>query len=86
MNGVTGTVASDAVLTVRRAGDRQQEFFRLKMTNVSVVSYQISDGSEEPTESVVLHFDSMHGEYFRQDDKGNLVTTPIVFDISGVCN
>jgi len=86
MNSVTGVVATEGVLTLRKAGGEQQEFLTLKMTNVSVASYQISGSSEVPTESVLLHFESMHGEYTRVDERG-LPRPPIVFDISGrVCN
>lgn len=88
MNAVAGTVASDAVLTVRRAGDQQQEFLTLKMTNVSIVSYQISEtaGGTAPGETYLLHFDTLHGEYRRQGPRGELLPTPIVFDIAGSCN
>jgi type VI secretion system secreted protein Hcp len=85
MNSITGTVAANAVMTLRRAGDRQQEFATLTMTNVTVVADQISESTEDPLESVVLHFTSMHGEYRSQDAQGNL-TAPITFDISGACS
>jgi len=85
MNSVTGTIAANGVLTLRRAGDVQLEFLTLTMTNVSVAAVQISESSEEPVESVVLHFTSMHGEYIRQGPTG-VGGAPIVFDISGACN
>jgi type VI secretion system secreted protein Hcp len=85
INSILGTIATDGVLTVRRAGDRQQQFLSLTMTNVSVVADQIAESIEEPLESVVLHFTSMHGEYRPQTATGDL-GTPITFDISGACS
>ncbi len=67
MNAVLGEVAQTAVLTVVRPGshESQQEFLKLTMENVTVVSFQISgsDGSPIPTEAVTLHFESIKGEY-----------------------
>jgi type VI secretion system secreted protein Hcp len=86
LNSVAGVVAPEAVLTMRRSGKGQQEFLVLKMTNVTVVSYQISSSGESPIETFVLRFESMRGEYFRQKADGTL-DTPIIFDVSGgVCN
>jgi len=84
MNSVTGEVAQDAVLTVRKAGRDQQEFLTLTMKNVTVVSFQLSgsDGSGPPTESVSLHFDSMTGAYRRQKPDGTLEPA-ITWDITG---
>jgi len=85
MNSITGAIAADGVLTVRRAGDMQQQFLTLTMANVSVVADQISESDQEPIESVVLHFTSMHGEY-RPVTATGAFGAPIVFDISGACN
>jgi type VI secretion system secreted protein Hcp len=86
LNSVTGVVAAEAVLTMRRSGHPAFDPLTLKMTNVTVVSYQISGSGEWPTESFVLRFESMRGEYLRQKPDGSL-DTPITFDIGGgVCN
>jgi type VI secretion system secreted protein Hcp len=85
MNSITATIAANGVITLRRAGDVQEQFLTLTMTNVSVVAVQIAESSEEPTESVTLHFTSMHGEYRKQIGPG-VLSAPIVFDISGACN
>ena len=86
MNGVVGEVAQTAVLTVLKPGDKeqQQEFLKLTMKNVTVVSFQISgsEGDSLPTESVTLHFESMQGEYRKQRPDGTL-DTPILWDITG---
>lgn len=75
-NGILGNVAPTAVLMLTRGGEegQEQEFLKLTMKNVTVVSFQVSasDGGGLPTESVSLHFESMTGEYRQQDVKGGL--------------
>jgi len=86
MMSVTGGVASDATLTVRRSGETPSNILVLKLTNVSVPSYQ-TGGTEEGNsliEHLTLHFDSLLGEYrpIGPDGKpGNAVT----FNVSGAC-
>jgi type VI secretion system secreted protein Hcp len=84
MNGATGVVAPEAVLTMRRAGPTPIEFLTLTMTNVTVTSYSTggSGGEDRLTENVVLHFASLRGEYRRQKPDGS-ADTPIVFNITG---
>lgn len=85
MNSVTGEVAQNAVMTVRKAGGDQSEFLTLTMKNVTVVSFQASgsDGGGLPTESLTLHFESMQGAYRRQKPDGTLESSPITWDITG---
>jgi type VI secretion system secreted protein Hcp len=82
LNSVAGTVAPEAVLTMRKSGDAPLEFLVLRMTNVTVVSYQISASSERPIESVALHFESMKGEYRRQKADGT-GEPPVFFEVGG---
>jgi type VI secretion system secreted protein Hcp len=82
LNSVTGEVAPEAVLTMRKAGESPLEFLILRMTNVTVASYQISASSELPTESFVLHFESIKGEYRRQKEDGS-AEAPIFFEVGG---
>ena len=85
MNSVTGEVAQEAVLTVRKSGGDQQEFLTLTMKNVTVVSFQLSgsDGSGQlPTEQVSLHFETMTGAYRKQKPDGSLEPA-ITWDITG---
>jgi type VI secretion system secreted protein Hcp len=82
LNSVTGVVTPEAVLTMRKAGESPLEFLILRMSNVRVVSYQISASSEVPVESLVLHFESMRGEYRRQKADGS-AEAPIFFDVGG---
>jgi type VI secretion system secreted protein Hcp len=84
MNGVTGVVVPEAILTMRRAGGTPIEFLILKMTNVSVAAYSTggSGGEDRLTENVTLHFESMRGEYRRQNANG-IPGTPVVFEVVG---
>lgn len=86
MMGVLGQVSPEATLTVRKSGDNPSDFFILKMTNVSISSYQTggSEGENQLTESVVLHFDQLKGEYRQQKADGSF-GSPILFDVSGAC-
>jgi len=83
MDGMLGQVVPTAVLVVRKAGEGQQEYFRMTMRNVSVAAYNTGgSGEERLTENVVLHFESMQGQYQQQKPDGTL-GAPIVWDISG---
>ena len=75
-------MAPEAVLTMRKAGEKPLEFLTLKMTNVTVVSYQISGSSETPIENFVLRFASLKDEYRRQKPDGTS-EAPIFFDVGG---
>lgn len=87
LNSVTGAVAPEAVLTMRKDGPSQIEFLVLTMTNVTVVSYSTggSGGEDRLTESLALRFQSMKGEYRRQKPDGS-ADAPVVFEVGGgVC-
>jgi type VI secretion system secreted protein Hcp len=72
------------VLTVRRAGDTPFDFLKMTMRNVIVSSYSTggSGGEDRLTENVVLHFDSLEGQYQKQNDKGGAEGEPIVWLVS----
>jgi len=67
-----GSHIADAILTCRKAGDKQQEYMQYKFYDLLISSYQTSASSEEPTESVSFNFSKMEMEYKEQDSKGNL--------------
>jgi type VI secretion system secreted protein Hcp len=67
-----GSHVPDAVLTCRKAGDKQQEYMSYKFYDLLISSYQTSASSEEPTESISFNFSKMEMEYKEQDSKGNL--------------
>ena len=88
MLGVTGDVVPDAKLTVRSSGENAAEYLILQMTNVSVPSFQTGGSAGQDsklTEQVVLHFESMKGEYRRQNPDGSFAGPPIYFEVSGAC-
>jgi type VI secretion system secreted protein Hcp len=67
-----GSHIPDAILTCRKAGDKQQEYMTYKFYDLLISSYQTSASSEEPTESVSFNFSKMEMEYKEQDAKGNV--------------
>jgi len=67
-----GTHIEDAILTARKAGDKQQEYMTYKFYDLLISSYQTSASSEEPVESVSFNFSKMEMEYKEQDAKGGL--------------
>ena len=72
---VTGTHIGSAVLSVRKAGQGQQDYLVITMKEVLVssVSQQQSsfgDGSVVPAEALSLNFASMTFSYIGQDDAG----------------
>ena len=87
MMGVTGEVVPEAVLTMRKSGgDKPFEFLTLRMSNVSVSSYQTSGFGEFDLlrENLVLHFESIKGEYKTQKPDGNPGES-VPFDVAGTC-
>ena len=61
-----------------------KKYFKITMRNVSVASYQTgaSGGEDRIAETVVLHFESMQGQYQKQKPDGSL-DAPITWDIAG---
>jgi type VI secretion system secreted protein Hcp len=86
--GVTGDIAKEATLTVRKSGGKeQQDFLVIKMTDVMVTSYQTGGNalSEAPLmDQLTLHFSSIEGEYKQQRPDGTL-GDPIRFRADGTC-
>ena len=70
----TGSHIKDATLTCRKAGEKQQEYFIVKMTDVLVSSYQTggSGGDIVPVDQISLNFAKIEWEYKPQDAKGTL--------------
>ena len=86
MLGVNGAVIPQGTLTVEAGGPNATEILTLTLTNVSVQSYEIaaSDGQGLPAESVVLRFESLHGEY-QPMSNGKPTGQTVDFDVSGSC-
>lgn len=79
----TGEHIASAILTCRKAGKDQQEFYKLTLTNVLVASYTTASSLEtidpnaergipEPTDRVQLAFGKIECEYRAQKADGSL--------------
>lgn len=62
----------EALLTIRKAGEKPLEYYKVKMENliVSSVSTGGSGGEDRLTENVTLNFAKVEFEYKEQTDKG----------------
>lgn len=82
----TGEHIKNAVLTVRKAGKDQQEYYTIKMTDliVSGVTNLGTDG-EVPSEQVSLNFSTIEFTYKEQKQDGSLGgTTKFGWDLKKV--
>ncbi|MCC6859254.1 MAG: type VI secretion system tube protein Hcp [Bryobacterales bacterium] len=70
----SGEHIKNALLTARKAGKEQQEYYKLKLTDVLVSSYQTGgSGAEEiPTETIAFNFSKYEIEYHEQKPDGTL--------------
>ena len=71
----TGEHIKDATLTCRKAGKDQQEFLKIKMTDLLVSSFQTGgSGHSEiiPTDQISLNFSKIEFEYKEQKPDGSL--------------
>jgi type VI secretion system secreted protein Hcp len=68
-----GEHKANVVLTCRRAGGTQQNYYQLKLSQVLVSSYQVSGGGGDslPIESLSLNFAKLECTYWGQDEKGS---------------
>jgi type VI secretion system secreted protein Hcp len=74
-----GSHIASALLTCRKAGKTQQEYLKIKFTDLLVSSYQTggSSGSEVPTESISFNFSKIEITYAHQKPDGSL-DSPVV--------
>jgi type VI secretion system secreted protein Hcp len=70
----SGKHHKSAVLTARKAGDKQAEFLTISLSDILVSSYQTggSEGEVVPTDSVSLNFSKIQVEYKQQKPDGSL--------------
>lgn len=70
----SGSHIKEGLLTVRKAGGDQQEYLKIKLTDILVSSYQVgaSHGSEVPTDQFSLNFSKIEYSYAPQNAKGQL--------------
>lgn len=74
-----------ALLTVRKAGEKPVEYIKIKFTQVLVTSISTggSGGEDRLTENVTLNFAKVHLDYTPQDAKGGAGTAiPMEWDIA----
>jgi type VI secretion system secreted protein Hcp len=72
----TGQHIKSALLTCRKAGGKQEEFLKIKFSDLLVSSYQTggSGGSDiVPTEQISLNFSKIEFEYYTQKPDGGVV-------------
>jgi type VI secretion system secreted protein Hcp len=81
---VVGAHIPTAVITVRKAGDKQQEYLIYTMSDVLVSSVSQSGGGDVPTESLSLNFASIKISYRVQKPDGSL-DKPVEETVSGRC-
>jgi type VI secretion system secreted protein Hcp len=61
----------DALITVRKAGEKPVEYLKIKLTELLVSGVQIAGhGSDLLTENVTLNFAKVQVTYMEQDEKG----------------
>ena len=70
----TGEHIKSALLTARKQGGEQQDYYKVTLTDVLVSSYQSggSNGALIPTDQFSLNFAKIEFSYARQDEKGKL--------------
>ena len=81
-----GTHLTDAVLNVRKAGDKPYVYLKITMTKVLVSSVSTggSGGEDRLTENVTFNFAKVKVEYFEQTDTGSVnAAGDYTFDIEG---
>lgn len=80
----TGEHIKSAILTARKAGGDQQEYFKITFTDVLVSSYQVSGHNQDtlPSDSIGLAFGKIEYEYKPQKVDGSLdAATKVGYDL-----
>lgn len=69
-----GTHIKEALLTCRKAGKEQQEYLKIKFTDLLISSYQTggSSGNVVPVDQISLNFAKIEYEYYPQKEDGTL--------------
>ncbi len=69
----TGQHIATANLTVRKAGGKQEEYYKIKFTDILVSSFQNAGEHDEiPVESLGLNYAKIEFEYYPQKGDGTL--------------
>lgn len=69
---VTGDHIGSVVLSISKAGGKQEDYFTITLTGAMITSYSTggSGGEDMLTENVSISFAKFDIEYFAQNDKG----------------
>lgn len=69
----TGKHLKEGMITVRKAGGKQEEYYKIKLTDLIVSSMQnTGHGNDAPMETLSLNFASIKFDYFAQKKDGTL--------------
>jgi len=79
-----GTHIKEALLTCRKAGKEQQEYLKIKFSDLLVSTFQTggSSGDVIPVDQIALNFSKIEYEYCPQKDDGTLGSkVPVHWDL-----
>ena len=85
----SGKHFNNAVLVIRKAGDKPVEYLKIKLDTVLISSISTggSGGEDRLTENVTLNFSKISLDYIPQDDKGAPGTAiPMSWDVASNSN
>ncbi|HYD51212.1 MAG TPA: type VI secretion system tube protein Hcp [Gemmatimonadaceae bacterium] len=68
----SGKHIKEALFTARKAGGKQQEFLKVKLSDVLISSYQTGGSSEVPMDQITLNFSKIEVSYAPQKPDGSL--------------
>jgi type VI secretion system secreted protein Hcp len=69
----TGKHIKSAILTVRKAGGKQEEYYKIKLTDLLVSNLSnTGHGNEQPMEQLSMNFAKIEFEYYPQKADGTL--------------
>ncbi len=80
----SGEHIGEALLTCRKAGKEQQEYLKIKFTDLLISSFQTggSNGDVIPVDQISLNFAKIEYEYYPQNEKGGLGSKiPVHWDL-----
>lgn len=79
-----GSHVKSALLTCRKAGKEQQEYLKIKFSDLLISSYSTggSSGAEVPVDSIAFNFSKIEYEYYPQKPDGSLdAKVPVHWDL-----
>jgi type VI secretion system secreted protein Hcp len=80
----SGQHIKSAMLVCRKAGKEQQEYLKIKFSDLLISSFQTggSSGAEIPVDSITFNFSKIEYEYYPQKEDGSLdAKVPIHWDL-----